>query len=82
MGPFSIHIGTGGVCQYGYVSHVILQYGYNIQCSDEACISLGIPEQDQSFEGTFVKRQNIRFLLQLWGFFWEGIFPLKGMFDI
>ena len=30
MGPFSIHIGTGGVRQYGYVSHVILQYVWNI----------------------------------------------------
>ena len=29
MGPFSIHIGTGGVRQYGHVSHVIRQYGYN-----------------------------------------------------
>ena len=40
-GSFSIHIETGGVLQYGYVSHVILQYRYNIQYSDEAtaCIS-------------------------------------------
>ena len=36
MGPFSVLIGTGGVCQYGCISHVILQYGYNIQYSDEA----------------------------------------------
>ena len=36
MGPFSIHIGRGGVCQYGYVSHVILHYVYNIQYSNEA----------------------------------------------
>ena len=35
MGPFSIRIRTGGVRQYGHVSHVILQYGYSIQCSDD-----------------------------------------------